>query len=111
MSNISPREFQEFVDRQTWINSTSYQEFAPHEYTLRHKINGSDEEFDDVVVDTEPICNQVENYAKSHGISLEQGWKVKLATMVKREILKGTDKVVSEKDAEFDRIVELFEKL
>ena len=70
-----------------------------------------DEEFDDVVVDTEPICNQVENYAKSHGISLEQGWKVKLATMVKREILKGTDKVVSEKDAEFDRIVELFEKL
>lgn len=70
-----------------------------------------DEEFDDVVVETEPICNQVENYAKSHGISLGQGWKVKLATLVKREILKGTDKVVSEADAEFDKIVELFEKL
>lgn len=70
-----------------------------------------DEEFDDVVVEKEPICNQVENYAKSHGISLEQGWKVKLATIVKREILKGTDKVVSEKDAEFAKIVGLFEKL
>lgn len=70
-----------------------------------------DEEFDDVVVETEPICNQVENYAKSHGISLGQGWKVKLATLVKREILKGTDKVVSEADDEFDKIVELFEKL
>lgn len=70
-----------------------------------------DEEFDDVVVETEPICNQVENYAKSHGISLAQGWKVKLATLVKREILKGTDKVVSEADDEFDKIVELFEKL
>lgn len=70
-----------------------------------------DEEFDDVVVETEPICNQVENYAKSHGISLGQGWKVKLATLVKREILKGTDKVVSEADDEFDKIFELFEKL
>lgn len=70
-----------------------------------------DEEFDDVVVETEPICNQVENYAKSHGIPLGQGWKVKLATLVKREILKGTDKVVSEADDEFDKIVELFEKL
>lgn len=70
-----------------------------------------DEEFDDIVVKSEPICNQIENYAKSHGISLECGWKVRLATVVKKEILKGTDKVVSEEDDEFAKIVQLFETI
>lgn len=70
-----------------------------------------DEEFDDVVVEDKPICDQIENFAKAHGIALEPGWKVRLATTVKREILKGTDKIISEKDDEFGRIVSLFEKL
>ena len=70
-----------------------------------------DEEFDDIVVEDKPICDQIENFAKIHGISLDLGWKVRLATTVKKEILKGTDKVISEKDEEFSKIVSLFEKL
>ena len=69
-----------------------------------------DEDFDDVVVPSEPICNQVESFAAPHGIPLERGWKVKLATLVKKEILKGTDKVIAESDLEFERIVSLFKK-
>ncbi|MGE9995002.1 ATP-dependent nuclease [Peptoniphilaceae bacterium SGI.137] len=69
-----------------------------------------DEEFDDVVNGEEPICNQIEEYAKIHNISLEKGWKVRLATTIKREILKGSEKVIGESDDEFDKIVELFEK-
>lgn len=70
-----------------------------------------DEEFDDVVTDTKPMCNQIEDFAKRHNIVLEKGWKVRLATTVKREILKGTDKVIGESDPEFDKIVALFERL
>lgn len=70
-----------------------------------------DEEFDDVFVTDKPICNQIEEFAKKHNIILEKGWKVKLATLVKREILKGTDKVISESSDEFKKILELFEKI
>lgn len=70
-----------------------------------------DEEFDDVVVEDIPICDQIESFSKTHGIVLELGWKVRLATTVKREILKGTDKIISENDDEFSKIVSLFEKL
>lgn len=70
-----------------------------------------DEEFDDVFVTDKPICNQIEEFANKHSISLEKGWKVKLATLVKREILKGTDKVISENSEEFQKIMQLFAKL
>ena len=70
-----------------------------------------DEDFDDTVVDDKPMCNQIEEFAKAHGITLETGWKVRLATVVKREILKGSDKVISEKDSQYNKIVELFTKL
>lgn len=70
-----------------------------------------DEDFDDIVTDNKPICNQIEEFALTHGIPLEAGWKVRLATSVKREILKGTDKVISEKDPQYNKIVELFTKL
>ena len=69
-----------------------------------------EEDFDDVVVMDKPICNQIEEFAQKHNIPLENGWKVKLATTVKREILKGGDKVISETDSEFEKILELFEK-
>ena len=70
-----------------------------------------DEEFDDIVVEDIPVCNQIEDFANKHGIPLEHGWKVRLATTIKKEILKGTDKVISEKDEEFSKIVSLFEQL
>lgn len=71
----------------------------------------TDEEFDDAIVNDKPICNQIEEFAKVQGIDLGgKGWKVRLATMVKREILKGTDKVISESDPEFEKILELFSR-
>ena len=70
-----------------------------------------DEEFDDVVNEEKPICDQIEEYAKIYNITLEKGWKVRLATTIKREILKGSEKVIGESDPEFDKIVELFENL
>lgn len=50
-----------------------------------------DEDFDDIVVEDKPVCDQIEEFAKKHEITLEQGWKVRLAVTVKRDILKGTD--------------------
>lgn len=70
----------------------------------------ADEEFDDVVVVDKPICNQIEEFAKAQGIDLGKGWKVRLAAMVKREILKGTDKVIGESDPEFAKVLELFNR-
>ena len=70
-----------------------------------------DEEFEDVVEDRTPLCDQIESFAKKHNIELGKGWKVKLATRVKTEILKGTDKVLSEKDDEYEKVLELFSKL
>ena len=70
-----------------------------------------DEDFDDIVVDNKPICNQINDYIDKHEISLESGWKVRLAATVKREILKGSDKVISEQDDEFAKIGSLFAKI
>ena len=70
-----------------------------------------DEDFDDIVVEDKPVCDQIEEFAKKHEITLEQGWKVRLAVTVKRDILKGTDKVISIDDPEYERVVELFKKL
>lgn len=75
------------------------------------RLEEVDEDFDDIVVSDKPICDQIEEFAKAHGIALELGWKVRLATTVKREVLKGTDKVICETDPEFSRIIELFSKL
>ncbi len=72
---------------------------------------GVDEEFEDVLVLDRPFCNQIEDYAAKYGISLEKNWKVKLATIAKREILKGTDKVILETDPEFNKIEELFVRI
>ncbi len=68
----------------------------------------ADEEFDDVVVADKPICNQIEEFAKAQGIDLGKGWKVRLASMVKREIIKRTDKVIGVDDPEFAKVLELF---
>ena len=70
-----------------------------------------DEDFDDIVVENKPVCDQIEEFAKKQEITLEQGWKVRLAVTVKRDILKGTDKVISIDDPEYERVVELFKKL
>ena len=71
----------------------------------------ADREFDDVVVIDRPICNQIEKFAKDQKIDLKKGWKVNLAAMVKREILRGKDKVIDENDPEFTKILDLFSHL
>ncbi len=75
------------------------------------RLEEVDVDFDDIVVPNIPVCDQIEEFAKAHGITLEAGWKVRLATNVKREILKGNDKVICDSDPEFSRITELFERL
>lgn len=68
----------------------------------------ADEDFDDVVVLDKPVCNQIEAFAEKQGIQLEKGWKVRLAAQIKKEILKGNDKVIAEEDPEFNKIIQLF---
>jgi hypothetical protein len=70
-----------------------------------------EEDFDDIYAENKPICNQIENYCNKYNIPLEKGWKVRLAAMVKKEIFKGNDKVISESDKEFEIVLKLFEKL
>lgn len=67
-----------------------------------------EDEFNDLVANEVPMCDQIEEYAKSHGIQLEKGWKVRLAVTVKKEILRGRDKVVAESNNEFTKIIALF---
>lgn len=70
-----------------------------------------DEDFDDTIVNDKPLCDQIEEYANKHGISLDKGWKVRLAAIIKKEILKGTDRVIAETDPEFQRIIDLFNRI
>lgn len=43
------KEFKEFIDRQKWTFAITYAQKAPHEYIVKGKLNGTDEEFDDAV--------------------------------------------------------------
>ena len=42
--------FKEFIDNQTWIFAKTYAEKAPHEYIVRDKINGTDDDFVNAVM-------------------------------------------------------------
>lgn len=70
----------------------------------------AEDEFVDTLQENIPICNQIEEYARKYSIPLEKGWKVKLAQQVKKDILRKTPKVITESDAEFEKIVALFSK-
>lgn len=49
----------EFINNQTWIFAKTYADKAPHEYVVRGRINGTDEEFMDVV-----------NYIQKNGMTM-----------------------------------------
>lgn len=70
-----------------------------------------EDEFEDVAKEGKPLCNQIENFAKSQNIPLEKGWKVQLATIIKQEILRGRGKVISEDDKEFSKVEDLFNRI
>ena len=71
----------------------------------------AEDEFEDVVEEGKPLCNQIEEFAKFQGIPLERGWKVPLASAIKKEILRGKGKVIKEEDKEFTKIEELFKRI
>ena len=52
-------EIRDFIDRQSWIFAKTYANRAPHEYVVRGRINGTDEEFISVV-----------NYIQEKGITM-----------------------------------------
>ena len=71
----------------------------------------TEDEFEDVAKEGEPLCNQIESFAKSQNIHLEKWWKVQLATAIKQEILRGRGKVIGEGDKEFMKIEEIFKRI
>ena len=56
---LSEQELRDFISRQDWIFAKTYADRAPHEYVVRHKINGTDKEF-----------MQIVNYIRGKGITM-----------------------------------------
>lgn len=77
---------------------------------LRNEYH-SEEDFEDIELSNDPICNQIEKFAKDNEFQLKKGWKVQLAAFVKNEILKGKDKVISENDPEFVKFIDIFNNI
>ena len=59
MNRLNEDAIKDFIEGQQWIFAKTYADRAPHEYVVRHKIQGSDEEFMDIV-----------NYIQEHGITM-----------------------------------------
>ncbi|MBE6063423.1 MAG: hypothetical protein E7207_07705 [Clostridium butyricum] len=53
------QKVKDFIERQNWIFAKTYARKAPHEYVVRNKVNGSDEDFTYVV-----------NYIQEKGITM-----------------------------------------
>ena len=66
--------------------------------------NVEDAEFIDTYDNTKPIVPQIENYALTHSIELERGWKVVLAKNIKRIM----DKKIDIEKLDVDKWVKLF---
>ena len=52
-------EIRAFIEKQSWIFAKTYADRAPHEYVVRGRINGTDEEF---------MC--VVDYIQEYGITM-----------------------------------------
>ncbi len=59
MERISNSDINEFIVKQAWIFAKTYADRAPHEYIVRHKHAGTDEEFMEMV-----------NYIQENGITM-----------------------------------------
>ena len=70
----------------------------------------SDENFSDIENMAQPVIPQVEAFAKMHHITLNPGWKVELARLVKKEILISPDSISSDKEI-ISKWVKLFKTL
>ena len=56
---MNTEELRDFINKQSWIFAKTYANKAPHEYIVRGRINGTDEEFIAAV-----------NYIQEHGITM-----------------------------------------
>ena len=56
---MGEQELREFINKQSWIFAKTYANKAPHEYIVRGRINGTDEEFMRMV-----------NYIQEKGITM-----------------------------------------
>lgn len=59
MNKLKEETIKTFIERQHWIFAKTYADRAPHEYVVRHKIEGSDDEFMAIV-----------NYIQEYGITM-----------------------------------------
>lgn len=75
-----------------------------------HRTPEIDEDFSDVCKPGVALVPQAEEFAKKHGIKLEQGWKVDIARSIKLRFLRDPG-LVPEGSAEEARWVALFERL
>lgn len=67
------------------------------------------DEFCDVYDDTLPLCDQVDNYINTNQINIDCNWKIKLARMVKKELGKVDNKILSlDDEIEIKALVALF---
>lgn len=60
---MEEQELRAFINKQSWVFAKTYANKAPHEYIVRGKINGTDEEFMRMV-----------NYIQEKGITMHF-WK------------------------------------
>ena len=67
-----------------------------------------DDEFFDVYDETLPLGDQVDTYIKTNHINLDCPWKIKLARIVKKELGKPENKILSAEDEEVAALVTLF---
>ena len=56
---MDTEELRSFIKKQRWIFAKTYANRAPHEYIVRGRLNGTDEEFMSLV-----------NYIQAHGITM-----------------------------------------
>lgn len=67
-------------------------------------------EFRENISSALPLVEQITTFAKKQNVELpaKNVWKIKLAELVKKEIIRGKDAVISEQSAEFEIIEEIF---
>lgn len=113
--------YQDFKDRIIEVNdiivleNAEVEDLIPFTLLENHltKVfrNVEDEEIGDIIRDDEAILPQIQNFAKKHGVPLEQGWKVDLARHVKQRLLsdKGKREVTEHVMENWKKLFMMFE--
>jgi hypothetical protein len=84
------------IDQFTGMDGTEVEDLFPASFiaTIFDRWQRPEDSFLDAVQEAKPIVGQIEEWSKTHGVSLEQGWKVELAKRVKQQALsRGIDAI------------------